>query len=73
MPKYDPVKPVGMNFYMKNNALLFKWSGKMVLIDSVSLIVCFKLFWANFGPILAQFWPKMAKYDPVKPVSKIFM
>ena len=30
-----------MNFYMKNNALLFKWSEKIVLTDSVSLIVCF--------------------------------
>ena len=58
---------------MKNNALLFKWSGKMVLTDSVGLIVCFGLFWVNFWPILAQFRPKMAKYDPFKPVSKIFM
>ena len=45
----------------------------MVLTDSVDLIVCIWLFWANFGPILAQFRPKMPKYDPVKPVSKIFM
>ena len=62
-----------MNFYMKNNALLFKWSGKMVLTDFIGLIVCFWLFWANFEPIFAQFRPKMAKYDPAKPVSKIFM
>ena len=61
-----------MHFYMKNNALLFKWSEKMVLTDSVSLIVCFWLFCANFGPILAQFRPKIAKYGPVKQVSKIF-
>ena len=43
-----------MNFYMKNNALLFKWSGKMVLTDFIGLIVCFWLFWANLGPIFAQ-------------------
>ena len=55
---------------MKNNALLFKWSGEMVFTDSIE---CFWLFWANLGPILAQFRPKMAKYDPIKPVSKIFM
>ena len=62
-----------MNFHMKNNALLFKWSGKMVLTDSIGLIVCFWLFLVNFEPILAQFLPKMTKYDPVKTVSKIFM
>ena len=45
----------------------------MVLTDSVDQIVCFGLSRANFGPILAQFRPKMHKYDPVKPVSKIFM
>ena len=33
-----------MNFHIKNNALLFKWSGKMVLTDSVDLIVCIWLF-----------------------------
>ena len=33
----------------------------------------FLAIWANFGPILAQFRPKMAKYDSVNPVSKIFM
>ena len=59
-----------MMFHMKNNALLFKWSGEMVLADSVDLIV---YVWANYEPILAQFRPKMPKYDPVKPVSKIFM
>ena len=57
----------------KKNALLFNWSRKMVLTDSVDQIMCFWLFLANFGPILVQFRPKMAKYDPVKPVSKIFM
>ena len=62
-----------MNFYMKKNALLFNWSRKMVLTDSVDQIMCFWLFLANFGPILVQFRSKMAKYDPVKPVSKIFM
>ena len=62
-----------MNFHMKNNALHFKWSRKMVLTDSVDQIVCFWLSRANFGPILAQFSPKMSKYDPVKPFSKIFM
>ena len=59
-----------MNSHMKNNALLFKWSVKMVLTDSVDLIL---YVWANFGPILAQFRHKMSKYDPVKQVSKIFM
>ena len=62
-----------MMFHMKNNALLFKWSGKMVLADPVDLIVCFWPFWANFGPILAQFRTKMPKYDPFKPFFKIFM
>ena len=50
-------------FYMKNDALLFKWSQKMVLIGSTDLIVCFghfgSMFWTNLGPIYA----KMAKYD----------
>ena len=58
---------------MKNDAPLFQWSKKMVLTNSLGLIVCFWLFWTNLGPILAQFRPKMAKYDPVKPVSKIFI
>ena len=62
---------------MKNNARLFKWSGKIVETDSKGLIVCFGdilgQFWVNFGPILAKFRPKMVKYDPVKPISKIFM
>ena len=48
---------------MKNDALLFKWSQKMVLIGSTDLIVCFghfgSMFWTNLGPIYA----KMAKYD----------
>ena len=44
----------------------------MVLTDSVDLVVCFWLFWANIGPILAQFRPKMPKYDPVKPVGMNF-
>ena len=51
------------NFHMKNTALLFKWSQKMVLIGSTDLIVCFghfgSMFWTNLGPIYA----KMAKYD----------
>ena len=55
-----------MSFHMKNNALLFKWSRKIVLTKSISLIVCF----GYLGLILAQFRPKMAKYDPVKPVLK---
>ena len=35
----------------------------MVSTDSIGLIVCFWLFWANFGPIQAQFRSKMAKFD----------
>ena len=50
----------------------FKWSRKMVLTDFVDLVVCFWLFWANLGPILAPFRPKMPKYDPVKPVGMNF-
>ena len=39
-----------MNFHMKNNALLFKWSRKMVLTDSVDQIVCFWLSRPNLVP-----------------------
>ena len=42
---------------MKNNALLFKWSGKMVLTDcgpSNVFLAILGQFWANIGPIQAQ-------------------
>ena len=57
------------NFWMKNNALLFE-NGPNWLCGQNS---AFWLFKANFGPILAQFRPKMPKCDPVKLVSKIFI
>ena len=50
-------------FHITNDAQLFKWSQKMVLIGSTDLIVCCghfgSMFWTNLGPIYA----KMAKYD----------
>ena len=58
-----------MNFYMKNNALLFKWSGKIVLTDSVNLIVCF----SYFGPILGQSWPNLGPKWPNMTLSTLFL
>ena len=46
-------------------------SGKRTTIHSYK--ICVSVFLGNFVPILALFRPRLAKYNPFKPFSKIFM